>query len=82
VDVRNIVCGFAFRRASRQAGKFGHDPKSNGQIEIVGVVCDAKYQALRDDVPATIFLPRLQNLDAKDNDGMTFAVRAVGDRMI
>ena len=43
-------------------------------IEIVGVVADAQYRSVKDDVPAQIFLPRRQN----DNlDGVTFYVRGV-----
>ena len=43
-------------------------------IEIVGIVADTQYRAVKDDVPAQIFLPRRQN----DNlDGVTFYVRGV-----
>ncbi len=43
-------------------------------IEIVGVVADAQYRAVKDEVPGQLFLPRPQN----DNlDGVTFYVRGV-----
>jgi hypothetical protein len=43
-------------------------------IEIVGVVADSQYRAVKDEVPAQLFLPRSQN----DNlDGLTFYVRGV-----
>ena len=43
-------------------------------IEIVGVVADAKYSEVKDEVPPQYFLPRLQN----DNIGtLTFYVRGV-----
>jgi predicted permease len=43
-------------------------------IEIVGVVADTQYRAVKDEVPAQLFLPRRQN----DNlDGLTYYVRGV-----
>ena len=37
--------------------RFGHQPETSGELEIVGVVRDAKYNALRDAPPATIYVP-------------------------
>jgi ABC-type antimicrobial peptide transport system permease subunit len=59
--------------------RLGHDQKSSDEVEIVGVVGDTKYDDLDRETPATIFVPRLQNLETKDYDGMTFAVRTTGN---
>jgi predicted permease len=53
------------------------DQKSSGDIEIVGVVGDAKYADLRRDVPPTVYLPCLQDLHWLD--AMHFEVRTAGD---
>jgi predicted permease len=37
--------------------RFGHSPETNGQLEVVGVVRDAKYNALRDPAPPTMYVP-------------------------
>ncbi|PYV20149.1 MAG: hypothetical protein DMG27_23770, partial [Acidobacteria bacterium] len=47
--------------------------------EIVGVVGDAKYFDLRQEAPATIYVPWLQNLDL--NGAMHFEVRTAGNPM-
>ena len=53
------------------------DQKSSGDLEIVGVVGDAKYADLRGDVPPTVYLPCLQDLHWL---GAThFEVRTAGD---
>jgi predicted permease len=36
---------------------FGTSPETTGQIEIVGVLRDAKYDSVRDPAPATMYLP-------------------------
>ena len=53
------------------------DQKSSGDIEIVGVVGNAKYADLRLDVPATVYLPCLQDLHWLG--AMHFEVRTAGD---
>src|SRR5439155_11087282 len=40
---------------------FGINPGTPTPIEIVGVVKDAKYTGVRDDVPWTVYFPFLQN---------------------
>jgi predicted permease len=40
---------------------FGLNPGTKTPIEIVGVVKDAKYTGVRDDVPWTVYFPFLQN---------------------
>jgi predicted permease len=55
--------------------RFGGSPENNAEIEIVGVVRDAKYNSVRDDVPATMYVPYTQNTIG----GMTFEVRTAGD---
>jgi predicted permease len=40
--------------------RFGTTPETSGQIEIVGVVRDAKYSEVREEVPPTMYLPHRQ----------------------
>lgn len=51
---------------------FKADAKSTQSIEIVGISKDAKYYTLRDDPPATFYMPYRQNTDGLE--GVTFAV--------
>lgn len=44
------------------------------RIEIVGVSADAKYSSIRQDVPATLYLPYLQSHD-EDAGAMTFELK-------
>jgi predicted permease len=48
-----------------------------GDIEIVGVVRNAKYAKIQDDAPATLYLPYLQHPSAINE--MSFEVRTVGN---
>jgi len=41
--------------------RFGTDPETNGQIEIVGVLRDAKYNSVREPAPATMYVPFRQS---------------------
>ena len=49
-----------------------------GQIEIVGVAQDAKYDSLRDEFPPTIYIPWLQE---RGLGQMNFELRTAGDPM-
>jgi predicted permease len=40
---------------------FGGSPENSGDIEIVGVLRDAKYDSVRDAAPPTMYVPLLQN---------------------
>ena len=40
--------------------RFGSSPETNGQVEIVGVLRDAKYDSVRDAAPATMYTPYRQ----------------------
>jgi predicted permease len=40
--------------------RFGSSVETAGQLEIVGVVRDVKYNSVRDDAPPTMFIPYLQ----------------------
>jgi len=40
---------------------FGSSPETSGDLEIVGVLRDAKYESVRDAAPPTMYLPFLQN---------------------
>src|SRR5437667_2405647 len=60
--------------------RFGFgDKKRSGDIEIVGVAADAKYDSLRKEVPPTAYVPALQ--DPRSLGGMNFEVRTAGDPM-
>jgi predicted permease len=37
--------------------RFGTNPETTGEIEVVGVLRDAKYDSVRDPAPATMYLP-------------------------
>ena len=49
--------------------------KSAGQVEIVGVLRDAKYDSVRDEAPPTLYVPYLQTRVFAP----TFALRTAGD---
>jgi predicted permease len=57
--------------------RFGFDSDSASELEVVGVVGDAKYGNLRDESPATLYVPWLQEL--RSVGGAAFAVRTSGD---
>src|SRR5262249_45562281 len=60
--------------------RFGLGDKStSGDIEIVGVVADAKYEHLRDEVPATLYVPCFQQVESLGP--MHFEVRTSGNPM-
>jgi predicted permease len=55
--------------------RFGSSVERSGQLEIVGVVRDAKYDSVRDPAPPTMYLPFLQARGAT----AFVAVRTAGD---
>jgi predicted permease len=55
--------------------RFGNSPEASNQFEIVGVVGDAKYNALREPAPATVYFPYLQSPVGP----MAVVVRTAGD---
>src|SRR5207247_10347636 len=55
--------------------RFGSSPEDSGQIEVVGVVRDVKYNSVREAAPATMYVPYLQN-PVRD---MAFEVRTAAD---
>jgi predicted permease len=57
--------------------KFGYSPETTGEVEIVGVVGDVRYNSVRDDVPPTAFRPFPR--EAVANGRATFEVRVAGD---
>jgi predicted permease len=40
--------------------RFGSSVETSGQLEIVGIVADAKYDSVRDEAPPTMYVPYLQ----------------------
>jgi predicted permease len=57
--------------------RFGFNADKPAEIEIVGVVRDAKYGNLRDESPPTVYIPWLQEL--RGVGAVTFEVRTAGD---
>jgi predicted permease len=55
--------------------RFGNSPETSGDIEIVGVIRDAKYNALREPAPPTMYVPYKQY----PVGGMAFVIRTSGD---
>jgi predicted permease len=53
----------------------GSNVEQAGQIEIVGILRDAKYDSVRDEVPPTMYMPYLQ----RPLQGAVFHVRTAGD---
>jgi predicted permease len=56
--------------------RFGSRPETAGDLEIVGVLRDAKYDSVRDPVPPTMYVPYRQ---VRLPSGMIFQVRTTGD---
>jgi Acidobacterial duplicated orphan permease len=54
--------------------RFGQSVEQSGQIEIVGVLRDAKYDSVRNDIPPTMYVPHLQGRPAT-----VFQVRTAGE---
>jgi predicted permease len=57
--------------------RFGFEPNTANQIEIVGVAADAKYTSLRDEIKPTIYIPWSQQLGAAGY--MAFETRVTGE---
>jgi predicted permease len=55
--------------------RFGHSPEGAGNIEIVGVLRDVRYNSLREQPPPTLYLPHLQG----NPEDLVFTVRTAGD---
>jgi len=65
VAVINETCARAYFGADSPIGKrFGWKPEQSSEIEIVGVVKDAKYYSLREETPRMIYLSYLQDAGA------------------
>jgi predicted permease len=59
--------------------RFGFDLEKPGDIEIVGLVRDAKYISQRDDIPPTVYRVWTQSLSQGSMGEATFEVRTAGD---
>jgi len=57
--------------------RFTFDTKKPDEIEIVGLVKDAKYTRQRDEIPPTVYSPWRQEL--RSMGGATFEARTLGD---
>jgi predicted permease len=76
--VNEVMARYYFPKDSPIGKRFGWGrPETSGQIEIVGLVKDAKYDNLRTSPPRTIYMPLFQAPDQRRP--MTFEVRTVGN---
>jgi predicted permease len=57
--------------------RFGSNPEESGKLEIVGILRDAKYDSVRDEIPPTMYVPFAQN----PQGGMVFEIRTAGEPM-
>jgi predicted permease len=64
-----------FRGEDPIGQRFGHSPETTNQLEIIGVVRDAKYNALRDPAPPTMYVP----YGHYPVGAMAFVIRTAGD---
>ena len=55
--------------------RFGSSVETSGDIEIVGVLRDVRYNSLRQPPPPTLYIPYTQ----RGPDGLIFTVRTAGD---
>ena len=55
--------------------RFGSSVETSGQLEIVGVLRDAKYDSVRDAAPPTMYVPYVQSRPGS----AVFAMRTAGD---
>ena len=55
--------------------RFGSSVENNSQLEVVGIIRDAKYNSVRDAAPPTMYVPYLQTRAAS----AIIAVRTAGD---
>ncbi len=64
-----------FRDESPVGRRFGSSPEENGQLEIIGVVRNTKYDSVRDEAPPTMYVPYRQTRFG----GLMMEVRTAGD---
>lgn len=64
-----------FPREMPLGRRLGGSPETSGELEIVGVLSDAKYNSVRDAAPPTMYVPYLQQLPSS----AVFEVRTAGD---
>ncbi len=77
VVVNQTFANKYFPNESPIGKRFAFDPKKPDEIEIVGLVKDAKYTRQRDDVPPTAYTSWRQELRSMGN--ATIEVRTAGD---
>jgi predicted permease len=64
-----------FPEGSPIGRRLGSSPETSGQVEVIGVVGDAKYNSVRDEAPPTMYVPFRQARMGTP----TIAVRTAGD---
>jgi predicted permease len=64
-----------FQNESPLGRRFGSSPETSGEIEIVGIVRDVKYNSVRDEAPATMYVPYTQS----PVGAMAFEIRTAGN---
>jgi predicted permease len=73
--INEAAAGKFFPNENPVGRRVGRSPENSGNIEIVGVLRDARYDNLREPPPPTLYLPYLQI----GPDDLVFTVRTVGD---
>jgi predicted permease len=66
-----------FRDGNPLGASFGSSPEDANELQIVGVVRDAKYESVREAAPPTMYVPYRQAQGP--SRGMAFEVRTAGD---
>ena len=76
VAMINQVAATKFFPGENPVGRrFGHSPEDAGNIEIVGVLRDVRYNSLREPPPPTLYMPHLQS----NPEDLVFSVRTAAD---
>jgi predicted permease len=55
--------------------RFGDSPEDSGEVEIVGILRDVRYNSLKEQPPPTLYLPHLQS----NPEDLVFSVRTAAD---
>jgi predicted permease len=75
VALLNETAARLYLTAEPLGRRLGFSPEQNGQLEVVGILKDTKYDSVREDVPPTIYLP----IPRGTPGGGNFIVRTAGD---
>ncbi len=77
VLINGMLASRYFPHENPLGHRIGFSKEKAGRYEIVGVVGDARYTSMKDDIPPTVIFPYRQQLDRINT--MSFVVRTSGD---